>query len=393
MVSCTKGDHAICGTCFAEYVNGICEHSASVEIPLLSASERIRFGRVFCPCASTAAGGCASGAFEDIDVAKGLASDVSTFASYMHMRSRLTIADEVSKVYETAQQALQEEIALVRQNAAARGGSNVSVTAASANAAGNLLLAKQLKQLMPGARQCQECGWGPMAFVACKDLSAHHGMQVATVTIEGDDDDEGADARQRSVKIDNSCPRCGWFAKNRNAWPKWDGKIHEDILLSAWETDDKAARLWYPKVAAAEKRAKEALEKVVAGEIAAHALQAELSQERAARRSAEQEFLEARKVISSHEIVWLSASARLNSQLQRERMLRKNLEAALHAESHHASSHEKNAQEDPSRSPISTMETPEWVAHRAFLDDVRRVASVTKPRTSGLPPIDRRRGH
>jgi len=69
-------------------------------------------------------------------------------------------------------------------------------------------LAEGLRRMLPNARQCGKCGYGPVDHFACDNLRSHHGENRGT------------------ARVNNGCPRCGWFANNINAWPKWDGKVH-----------------------------------------------------------------------------------------------------------------------------------------------------------------------
>jgi hypothetical protein len=63
------------------------------------------------------------------------------------------------------------------------------------------------------AYQCAECRFGPIDHMACGDLDAHHGEQVG-----------------RTGKIDNSCPKCGWFSFNIEDWPEWDGTVPAEMF-------------------------------------------------------------------------------------------------------------------------------------------------------------------
>ena len=85
-----------------------------------------------------------------------------------------------------------------------------------------------------------------MDFKACSDLKSHHGQVLRHVPDE-------TTGEMREVKIDNSCPRCGFFSAKRNAWPRWDGKIHEEELASPWEATDLAAKKYLPLVKKAER--------------------------------------------------------------------------------------------------------------------------------------------
>lgn len=77
------------------------------------------------------------------------------------------------------------------------------------------ILAEQLMRQFPDARQCKECGHGPILHFACADLMAHHGEQV-----------------KGGGSINNACVKCGWFGKRLNEWPKWNGQLGEELDVS-----------------------------------------------------------------------------------------------------------------------------------------------------------------
>jgi hypothetical protein len=358
---CRRG-HAICSPCFTSYVQEICSAAASTEINSLPATERQRFGRVHCPCAG-AAGGCDTAAFSDTAVASSL-TDEATLARYLEMRALLPIHEATTKVYEEANATLQEELVRLRASA----GSALPADP------GQLLLAKMLRRNMPNARQCKQCGWGPMAFKACSDLQAHHGQVVATLVASENEADE------RVVKIDNSCPRCGWFARERKAWPKWDGVIHDDVLPNQWEASSLAARQWYPKVAAAEKREKEAIARAQEAEERMYAAEASAAREREARFAAERDYRNIRGAIGSSERACADASRRIASQLERERMLRRKFEAELRG---------RERPPSPPWSPDDITTDAFKTPRRSTLTSIERLPGE-RP-SAALPHINRRR--
>ncbi len=311
-------DHSICASCFTPFVDDVCRKAAAVELPMLTAAERQRYGRVACPCTC-------DHVFSDAAIAKSLSlTDTGLFERYMHMRTALAVADQTAKAFEEAQQALQAELVKLRD-------SSPEASAGSAKA-GNILLANQIQKMMPNARQCKMCGWGPMAFRDCSDLASHHGQVVRRLDVDADDPRLSDGKAFVEIKIDNSCPRCGWFAKERKSWPKWDGVIHDDALPNHWEAEKLGARQWYPKVAAAEKREQEALAKAVEAEAKASAAEEARREAEEARREAERGYLEARGLIAETERACLSVSVRVQAQLERERSLRLDLERAYHAQ-------------------------------------------------------------
>jgi hypothetical protein len=98
--------------------------------------------------------------------------------------------------------------------------------APEARAAADALLQKQLQKAMSAARMCPNCQFGPIDFFGCDDLAFHH--------------EEEVDGR---VYTDNSCQRCGFFAKHIASWERWDGVARTyDEPVARWtgesETDD-----------------------------------------------------------------------------------------------------------------------------------------------------------
>jgi hypothetical protein len=65
----------------------------------------------------------------------------------------------------------------------------------------------ELALLMPNARMCARCHYGPVELAAgsCNDLTMHHGEVRAP----------------GRAPVSNACPNCGWFADTITAWPRW----------------------------------------------------------------------------------------------------------------------------------------------------------------------------
>ena len=72
------------------------------------------------------------------------------------------------------------------------------------------ILAEQLRQSCNDPRQCRECHFGPVEHFRCNNLTTHH----------------------EKKGINNSCPRCSWFAKDIDEWPKWNGKVSSDAVVT-----------------------------------------------------------------------------------------------------------------------------------------------------------------
>lgn len=151
-------------------------------------------GFIFCPLHGRH--GCTSQA-----PFTGLAQTVSgeTFNKYLEGRSARRLAEAERKAYADAHQIMQDEMKALK-----------SVSSA-ATARGSRLLAKQLQRTMPDARQCPACSHGPIDHRDCEDLAAHHGQVLAG-----------------GFKIDNSCPKCGFFSQDKADWPLWDGTLADE---------------------------------------------------------------------------------------------------------------------------------------------------------------------
>lgn len=73
-------------------------------------------------------------------------------------------------------------------------------------------LADHLKLLFPLARQCANCGYGPLIKDSnCDNLLSHHGQKVF--------DEQG----KSIFTIDNGCPQCANVSELYSSLPMWDG--------------------------------------------------------------------------------------------------------------------------------------------------------------------------
>ena len=164
--------HFVCGACLMGHVTS--------ELEKLVDADRLRAhrktgGRIRCVCFGGGQSAC-TGSYTDKSLA-------------------LHVKDELFERY----RAKQDEVVEQRHWEAAQ-----AMIAAKARAAEHEVLAEGLRRQLPDARQCGSCGFGPVEHTHCSDLLAHHG--------------QGG--------ISNACPRCGWLTKDREAWPKWDGRMH-----------------------------------------------------------------------------------------------------------------------------------------------------------------------
>ena len=70
-------------------------------------------------------------------------------------------------------------------------------------------LREALLRSMPNAVQCGRCQYGPIDHAGCDDLDAHHAEW------------------RGNARIENQCPKCGWWAHSIRSWPSWDGVIRQ----------------------------------------------------------------------------------------------------------------------------------------------------------------------
>ena len=142
-------------------------------------------GRIVCPKAGV--DGCAAPPFTDQEVA--MHADKETFEIYFEGRGKLPMARAVTAALQEWQEG-----------------------------------AGALRLLFPNARMCGQCSYGPVDHAACADLTIHHGEPGGRGAF-------GLFARSRlgpsssSRRIDNACPRCGWFAPTISEWPMWNGVL------------------------------------------------------------------------------------------------------------------------------------------------------------------------
>ena len=336
------GGHLLCSPCVDAYTASFSCELQSADLESLDGPKRE--GRLCCPS-------CPKLAFTDAEVAQHVSS--TTFESYLKGRSLWAIHTAKMETFEEAQAALSAELARLP----------TGVTAGKRQQAGGALLAKQLKTLLKDARQCKECKWGPIDFRDCDNLSAHHDQVISKATVETALE-AGGEAREVQVKIDNSCPRCGWFSSNLQGWPKWDGNLHYDALPSRFEAAElveRKVKVATAKLAVAEEAARKAeadaltvVEARVKSEVealeertkAAEATVAKAKKEAAEKVAAAERRVEAaeaakataeaseekvRAGVAATERACLEATRRVRELHAREEALRKKAEAALAA--------------------------------------------------------------
>jgi hypothetical protein len=105
----------------------------------------------------------------------------------------------------------------------------------------------ELSVLIPNARQCGRCSFGPVDLTGCSDLAAHHGQQRS----------------RGSEPIDNACARCGWFSPSADRWPRWDPSalLTEDPLQAVFDQAVEAQTDEQLEMQRAERRARMARER------------------------------------------------------------------------------------------------------------------------------------
>lgn len=174
-VVCSAKAHVICAEClepFAQQQLGLRE----------KVRDHARGGcPLACPCFPPAAGGCA-GSFDEQNLARLLSP--STYARHSVLKRAAVQAEADAKV--------NHELAKMARN-----------LERLAPGIGQEVITRQLRNAMPGARQCGRCGLGPVLHSGCDNLRTHHG--------------------ERGIR--NACQACGWFAPDISAWPRWDGKV------------------------------------------------------------------------------------------------------------------------------------------------------------------------
>jgi interleukin-1 receptor-associated kinase 4 len=206
-LSCEKG-HFLCGhmngdDCLGGHVHARVEQleqtdrltaqAEAAEVAGDSRRQRELCGAVHCPVP-----GCEAPAFTDVQIVRHASEDM--VGEYLGAKILLPVAREASRIFETAQTAVRA----AQAEAAGR------VSAGMAREAAHRLLEQQMQKELPTARQCGQCGVGPVIHEGCWDYAAHQGEQHGT------------------ARINNACPRCGWFSRDANLWPKWNGKMPRD---------------------------------------------------------------------------------------------------------------------------------------------------------------------
>jgi hypothetical protein len=178
-VACDN-DHFLCQDCFTSYVTS---ESDTVNNPQNIIKNG---GRITCVC--KIASGCDSHAFANKLIAMVVPDEV--YESYLRARDYVVgkdaVAGALAKVKDTGSM--------------------------------NAVEQEQIRNLYKKANgtyscyMCKKCKFGPIDHGWCSDLSAHQGEEKGS-----------------GSSINNACPKCGWFAKQINQWPAWDGSfLHQN---------------------------------------------------------------------------------------------------------------------------------------------------------------------
>lgn len=174
-VVCSAKAHVICTECFELYAQ------QQLELQEKAGDHARRDHPLACPCYPAAVGGC-TGGFDEQVIARLVSPP--TYASYSVLKH-----------------------AAVRAEAHAKNSHLLAMMARNlercAPGISQEVLSRQLRDALPGARQCGHCGLGPVLHSGCYNLRTHHGERG----------------------ISNACKACGWFASDISAWQRWDGKV------------------------------------------------------------------------------------------------------------------------------------------------------------------------
>lgn len=184
---CISADqrHFTCGPCLEEHAKTECA-TGDANIQALIA----RNGQLLCPSARL---GCTSAAFTEHDLARHLSAP--TFARVIEARVLVGARHAEAQTTQRVHRVLIEQ-----------GGAGVDRLR-------NELIAEDIRSAYRNADgsynayMCPSCEFGPVAHMACSSLGTHHGQN------------------QGNARINNACPRCGWFGDSISKWRRWDGRV------------------------------------------------------------------------------------------------------------------------------------------------------------------------
>jgi len=185
---CSRGLHALCSPCFQAYAR---QQQQQEWV------KHKRGARLLCPCRLPHDAECI-GSFSEKSMAAFLPEEL--YQIYMDQQRDKIHVEEAAKFNDMLNRMakqLQKDMPGISRE----------------------LLERQLKAALPGARQCGSCGYGPVEHYACGDLQSHHNESTG------------------KAKINNACPKCGWFSADISQWPKWNGIVHSSMVAQTPSVD------------------------------------------------------------------------------------------------------------------------------------------------------------
>ena len=196
--------HFTCSECLPVYVDAKCSFGDSDGA---AAAWKTREGRILCPMASDCSAHCAhltcnSQAFSTKQLA-GLLPD-PVFDRYMRARDEYVESVAFDKLVSQYGGVIKDS---------------------------NQLLVDQIKRTNPDARQCPQCGYGPLTQSHCADLMAHQG-QVVGVKADGSE-----------VAISNACPECGYLGADWGCYSMWYASLTRVFVRPRHPTSPRLASL------------------------------------------------------------------------------------------------------------------------------------------------------
>ena len=181
---CESRNHFICTECAPREVKRILE--VIQDSPETLSTHRRQGGRIKCVdpgCTTT---------FTDRGLACALPEHL--FNQYQAARDQVT----EQKIFTHLQEQFQNELKrLTSESKGQRTAQEAKETA------------EFLRRTYPNAVQCPRCSAGPVIPEGCPDLQSHHGQSSGP----------------GQGRISNACSGCGFFAREKSAWAKWDGKL------------------------------------------------------------------------------------------------------------------------------------------------------------------------
>eukprot|EP01035_Chromulina_nebulosa_P021914 gene21914-28373_t len=193
-----ESKHFLCDGCITSYVNSLNNDPADSFF-------HQREGKIPCPvpCAEGSLVQCGA-IFSNGDICKHV-TDSKVLDSYIE---RLQYFQKIILVADYTEQLVQN-LEEVKRQASDSGG--------EIDRKRKLLqlqqLAENIRLYCPDARQCANCGWGPILLDSkCDRLSDHHLQQHSGGGV-----------------YDNSCRQCGVRAELKSSLPLWDGKLPQSL--------------------------------------------------------------------------------------------------------------------------------------------------------------------